>query len=74
MTKVMNPKPPIWMSRMMTIMPKAFQCTAVGTAMSPVTQVAEVAVSSASKKSVHSPLLEEMGSASRKVPKRIMPK
>ena len=42
-----KPRPPIWMSRRMTHLPKSDQCTAVPTVTRPVTQVALVAVNSA---------------------------
>ena len=73
-TKVMNPSPPIWMSRMMTTCPKVVQWMKVSTVMSPVTQVAEVATSRESMKAVHPPFFAEMGRQRKNVPMRIMPK
>ena len=45
----------------MTSCPKKLKCREVSTTISPVTQVAEVAVNRASKKGVNSPLREERG-------------
>ena len=47
---VMKPKPPTWMSRMITTWPKREKVTPVFTTVSPVTHTAEVAVKSASTK------------------------
>ena len=46
--RIMMPRPPIWMSIMMTNHPQPVKWTAVSTTMRPVTQTAEVAVKSAS--------------------------
>ena len=67
-----KPRPPIWMSRRMTHLPKSDQCTAVPTVTRPVTQVALVAVNSASIKGVARPLFAAQGSVSSSVPVRIM--
>ena len=58
---VMNPTPPIWMSRMMTICPNSDQWIYVSYTISPVTQVALVAVKSESTKGVHTRSAEEIG-------------
>ena len=67
-----KPRPPIWMSRRITHLPKSDQCTAVLTVTRPVTQVALVAVNSASMKGVARPLFAAHGSMSSSAPARIM--
>ena len=69
---VMKPRPPSWIITMMTIWPNRLQWTAVSTMISPVTQVEEVAVKRQVRKSVHVPLLEEMGSISSSAPVRMI--
>ncbi len=56
----------------MTHLPKSDQCTAVLTVTRPVTQVALVAVNSASMKGVARPLFAAHGSMSSSAPARIM--
>ena len=67
---VMKPRPPIWMSVMITIWPKVVQPVKVSRTIRPVTQVALVAVNSASSGAAGAPL-EAMGSISSPAPIRI---
>ena len=71
-TNVMNPSPPICMSRMMTICPKVVQCRKVSTVISPVTHVADVATRSESMNAVQPPFFAEIGRQRKNVPSRIM--
>ena len=70
--RVIKPRPPSWIIIMMMICPKRLHWTQVSTVMSPVTQVAEVAVNSASKKPTLIPLREAMGRVSSSAPSRMM--
>ena len=65
---VITPIPPIWISVMMTPCPKSDQYAAVSFTISPVTQVADVAVNSASENEVIPRPFDEMGSISSSVP------
>ena len=67
---VMKPRPPIWMSVMITIWPKVVQPVKVSRTIRPVTQVALVAVNSASSGAAGAPL-EAMGSISSPAPVRM---
>ena len=69
---VIKPSPPIWMSSRIIACPKPDQCVAVPTVTRPVTQVAEVAVNSASRNAVGAPLRDETGRVSSSAPVRIM--
>ncbi len=69
--EIMIPNPPIWISSMMTTWPNPVQCVAVSTTVSPVTQTADVAVNSASKKFVTDPERDEIGSMSNPVPSSV---
>ena len=71
---VITPIPPIWISVMITHCPKNDQYVAVSCTISPVTQVAEVAVNSASGNGVNTCCAEEIGSISSRVPAIISPK
>ena len=71
---VITPIPPIWISVIITPWPNSDQYVAVSFTISPVTQVADVAVNSASAKGVIVCLLEDMGSISRNVPSIISAK
>ena len=66
---VMTPRPPIWMSRMMMVWPKADHPVAVSRTMRPVTQTALVAVNSASSNGALSPSLEATGSVRSSAPR-----
>ena len=68
---VTTPMPPIWISRMITAWPNPDQYSDVSCTTRPVTQVAEVAVNSASKKEAPCPSRVEMGSVSSSAPARI---
>jgi hypothetical protein len=68
---VMVPRPPIWIRIRMQIFPKRDQYRKVSWTTSPVTQIAEVEVKSASEKGVTTPAAEEIGSMSKKAPRRI---
>ena len=70
--KVMMPSPPIWMSARMTIWPNGLKWVPVSTTVNPVTQVALVAVNSASTKDNDFPT-EAGGSISNNAPIRIAP-
>ena len=71
---VMNPSPPTWIKRRITSCPNTFQCVNVSYTTSPVTQVALVAVNMESKKGVHSPLRDAIGSVSIRLPANIIKK
>ncbi len=64
----MNPRPPIWIRIRMISWPNQFQCVAVSSVTSPVTERADIAVKSASVGAVDSPLLLTQGNISRPVP------
>ena len=66
---VIKPSPPSWMSTRMTICPNSVKCVPVSTTTRPVTQEADVAVNSASKKLSGSPW-EAMGNISSSAPRR----
>ena len=68
---VTKPRPPICISSAITACPNTVQLVKVSATMSPVTQVAEVAVNRQSKNDVL-PLFEENGSHSSSVPARII--
>ena len=70
--KVIMPSPPIWMSARMTIWPNGLKWVPVSTTVNPVTQVALVAVNSASTKDNDFPT-EAGGNISINVPVRIAP-
>ena len=61
-TRVINPSPPVCISRSITVCPKIFQWLKVSTTLMPVTQVAEAAVNMQSTRDVKLPLFEENGS------------
>jgi hypothetical protein len=69
---VINPKPPTCIKEIITICPKSDQWVYVSYTIRPVTQVADVAVKSASTKGVDSPLLADTGSISKAVPTNII--
>ena len=71
-TEIM-PIPPVCIKSRITTCPKTDQCDAVSYAISPVTQVAEAEVKSASIYGVHSLFFEATGNDKRKLPKRIIP-
>lgn len=68
---VINPTPPVCMSRSITICPNTEKCTFVLYTTSPVTQVALVAVKSESINGVQLPSLLETGRQSRNAPVKI---
>ena len=68
---VTTPMPPTWISRRITPCPKGDQNSAVSWITRPVTQVAEVAVNSASRKGTRSPDWVATGRLSRQAPIRI---
>ena len=68
---VMTPNPPICMSSNITTCPKTLQVVTVGTVTSPVTQVAVVAVKSASKKGTDLPFAELKGRLNKTLPAKI---
>ncbi|MNZ65510.1 hypothetical protein D3C78_837070 [compost metagenome] len=69
---VINPKPPTWISAIITVFPKMVNVVPVSSTTSPVTQVADVAVNNASIKLTAFPLVLEMGSISSKAPIRMI--
>ena len=69
-----KPRPPISMSISSTAWPKPLHWLQVSNGVSPVTQVAEVAVNRAFKNAQELPSREAMGSISRPVPTQIMAK
>ena len=68
---VTTPMPPIWMRIRMTACPNQDQYSAVSCTTSPVTQVADVAVNSASRKVAPPEPLVDTGSISSAVPTAI---
>ena len=68
--KVIKPKPPIWISDIITTCPKADQVVKVSNGTRPVMQVAEVAVNNASINDML-PTFELTGSIKSPVPKSI---
>ena len=66
--KVMRPNPPIWIRMSKTICPKREKWCPVSTTMSPVTQVAEVAVKRAFSTEVFPPGAVDRGKRRNKVP------
>ncbi len=68
----MTPKPPIWMSTMITTWPNGDQKVGVSTTMCPVTQTALVAVNSASMKVAGRPWVAT-GNESSAVPRASTP-
>ena len=71
MTKVISPKPPIWISARIINWPKTFHLAKVSNTVRPVTHVALVAVKNASIKFVALPPFAAAGNVSRKLPKII---
>ena len=69
---VTTPSPPIWMSSKITACPKGDQKVAVSCKISPVTQVAEVAVNRAVSSPALRPLAVAKGRQSSSVPARMM--
>ena len=69
-----KPSPPIWMSAKITPLPNMLHSVAVSRTISPVTQVALVAVKSASIGSANAPSADEIGSISSSPPMRITTK
>ena len=67
----MNPTPPISIRITKTTCPKNVHVVKVSNRISPVTQVADVAVKKQSENRTGIPLFEEIGSQSRKAPARI---
>ncbi len=72
MATVINPTPPTWIMARITSCPKSVQWVNVSYLISPVTQVAEVAVKKQSETGVPPGPLVAMGRASSMVPTRIM--
>ena len=70
-TKLMMPRPPSWMSTMMTAWPKGVQYVPVSSNTSPVRETAKVAVKSAGRNGVHCGTLAEIGSIKSTVPTRM---
>ena len=73
-TNVINPTPPVWIRRSMTICPNNDQCAFVSTGMSPVTHEADTVTNIASINEVISPLFDDIGSISNIVPTIIIPR
>ena len=71
---VMTPRPPTWIRHKITVCPKTDQYVAVSLVISPVTQVAEVAVNSASRNGALPAPARAHGSISRIVPDAITPR
>ncbi len=69
-----KPRPPTSIRHSSTSWPKPLHWLQVSKGVSPVTQVAEVAVNSAGKKAQGLPLREDAGSISSSVPDRIFPR
>ena len=69
---VMYPSPPNWIRIRITILPNTVQLSMVLSTTRPVTQFADVAVNSASRKPTLSPLRLAKGRASRTAPMRII--
>ena len=72
--KVIMPKPPSCMSKIITICPNKEKYLPVSTTANPVTQAADVAVKSASTQGMEVPLTVARGSIKSNVPQRINPK
>ena len=69
-----KPKPPISIRQSSTVWPKPLHWLQVSKGVSPVTQVAEVAVNRAWRKVHRFPSREAMGSIKRQVPTQMMAK
>lgn len=70
----MNPRPPTCISASIMICPNTVKVPAVGVTERPVTQVAEVAVKSASMKFILFPCFVDIGNKSKSVPKSMTAK
>jgi hypothetical protein len=74
MVMVTTPIPPIWISSRITTCPKQLQYVAVSWTISPVTQVADVAVNNASRNGALPGSLDAKGSIKSSVPTNITAK
>lgn len=74
MVMVTTPIPPIWISSRITTCPKQLQYVAVSWTISPVTQVADVAVNNASRNAALPGSLDAKGSIKSSVPTNITAK
>ena len=70
---VINDNPPISIKTIITILPKIVKSVAIVTTLSPVTQVADVAVNNASTNPIDLPDCEAYGKAKHNVPIKIVP-
>ena len=70
---IINPKPPTSIRPKMISCPPIFQCSLVVNVVSPVTQVAEVAVNKASINGVPSPEFVNIGKVNNTLPNKMIP-